>query len=179
MATPWMVQEGSGFTSSWAAVPWAAGGHAWAVRADAAERAQERREAQERAERVEARYDACVAMAMRHAVLSGLAWHPSRPFEHWPSPEAQGDAIAAQEDRESRRHEFQAARAAGLVHLLNVAPGDMAAGEVVLEPADVVAERADRTEMVRLTRRCRLEKIRAAARRALRHTGRPGTGGSR
>jgi hypothetical protein len=112
-------------------------------------------------------------MAMRHASAMGVAWSPNAPWASWPTTEAMAEQIFAEQDRESRRLDFQAARAAGLVHLLNVSPGDMT-GEVVLEPVADVAERAVRTELVAARRASVLARVRAAARRALAHTGRPG-----
>ena len=170
MSVPWAVQESDdGLVGGWGAVPgWLPPGPmAAALRAEAQARRAERREQEQREARVEARRTQAVALAHQFAVMAGQPWSPGDPFRSWPSPATIMEATFAAQDREAKRHEFQAAKEAGLVHVVNLSP-DM----VALEPAEAVEDRKADSELHRAHHRTHLEGVRAAARRALARVGR-------
>ena len=81
--------------------------------------------------------------ARQHALANGHAWDPRRPFQHMPDVYATADAMFAAQDAETRRTERQAAKEAGLEHLLPGLVGDLsphpgpAAGDSVTSGLEV------------------------------------------
>jgi hypothetical protein len=142
-------------------------------RAEALERHREEQERQERLERAENRREAWMWHRAQELAARGVPFDLSRPETLAETVEQMAEKIFSAQDRDARRLEIQAAKEAGLLHMLSISAADMAAGEVVLEPAEEVEERAIRTELLQARRRTIREGVRAKARRALKHVGRP------
>jgi hypothetical protein len=89
------------------------------ARLEAQERIAARAEREALAERVEARYNQGMMVAMADAAARGLAWSPTEPWRVWPSMEqrmAEAEMVEAAQDAANDR---RALIDAGLLHLID------------------------------------------------------------